>query len=117
MSKHVFPRRTSRREFLAADAIAAGGMVRSACCFYQHRNYFYIRDLASRATGVRAHDGLAANLGDGKEANGKTNRPVNQTNPALFAAPHSLTVDSKGNLGVVERVSFGCAPSLQTQSA
>jgi hypothetical protein len=46
-------------------------------------------------------------LGDGKEADGKTNRPENQTNPALFAAPHFLTVDSKGDLDV-EWISFGC---------
>jgi hypothetical protein len=27
-------------------------------------------------------------IGDGKETDGTTNPPVNQTNPALFAVPH-----------------------------
>ncbi len=46
------------------------------------------QNLASREPFLAADDLLAAQLGDGKEANGRTNRPVNQTNPALFAAPH-----------------------------
>jgi hypothetical protein len=54
-----------------------------------------------------ADDKLAAHLGDGKEADDKTNRPANQTNPALFAAPHALTVDSKGDFSVVKWISFG----------
>jgi hypothetical protein len=83
------------------------GTVRNPCCFYQHKNYLYIPDLASRVTILDADDELATYLGDGKEANGKTNRPENQTNPALFAAPHALTVDSKGDLYVVEWISFG----------
>jgi hypothetical protein len=64
-------------------------------------NPLYVSDLASHAS-LRADDGLAANLGDGKEADDRTNRPENQTNPALFAAPHTLTADFKGNLRVAE---------------
>ena len=51
----------------------------------------YISDLARRAMVPNAEDNLAAQLGDGKETDGKTNRPDNQTNPALFAAPHAFT--------------------------
>jgi hypothetical protein len=124
----------SRREFLAAGGVVAAslgagcshlsgspqvfglalnhkrnlaGTVRNPCCFYRHKNYLCIPDLASRVTILDAEDELAAYLGDGKEADGKTNRPESQTNPALFAAPHALTADSKGNLYVVEWISFG----------
>jgi sugar lactone lactonase YvrE len=83
------------------------GMVRNPCCFYQHKGYLYIPDLASRVTILDAEDNVAIHLGDGKEADGTTNRPDSQTNPALFAAPHALAVDSKGNLYVVEWISFG----------
>jgi hypothetical protein len=74
------------------------GTVRNPCCFYQNKNYLYFPDVASRVTILDADAQLAAYLGDGKEADGKTNRPEYQTNPALFAAPHALTVDSKGDL-------------------
>jgi peptidylamidoglycolate lyase len=83
------------------------GMVRNPCCFYQHNGFLYIPDLASRVTILDADDNLASQLGDGKETDGKTNRPDNQTNPALFAAPHALTVDSQGNIYVVEWISTG----------
>jgi peptidylamidoglycolate lyase len=83
------------------------GTVRNPCCFYQHKGFLYIPDLASRVTILDAEDNLAAQLGDGKETDGKTNRPDNQTNPALFAAPHALTVDSKGNLYVLEWIPTG----------
>jgi peptidylamidoglycolate lyase len=83
------------------------GMVRNPCCFYQHKGFLYIPDLASRVTILDAEDNLAAQLGDGKETDSKTNRPDNQTNPALFAAPHALTVDSKGNFYVLEWIPTG----------
>jgi peptidylamidoglycolate lyase len=83
------------------------GMVRNPCCFYQHGHSLFIPDLASRVTIIDADDSVAAQLGDGKETDGKTNRPDNQTNPALFAAPHALTVDSKGNFYVLEWIPTG----------
>jgi DNA-binding beta-propeller fold protein YncE len=83
------------------------GMVRNPCCFYQHEGFLFIPDLASRVTILDADDNLAAQLGDGKETDGKTNRPDCQTNPALFAAPHALSVDSKGSLYVVEWIPTG----------
>jgi hypothetical protein len=83
------------------------GEVRNPCCFYQHEGYLYIPDLASRVTIFDAEDRFVAHLGDGKEADGKTNRSDNQTNPALFAAPHAMCVDSRGDLYVVEWLPFG----------
>ena len=83
------------------------GDVRNPCCFYQHQGYLFIPDLASRVTIFDADDRFVAHLGDGKEADGKTNKPDNQTNPALFAAPHAMCVDSRGDLYVVEWLPFG----------
>jgi hypothetical protein len=83
------------------------GTVRHPCCFYQHKENLYIPDLASRVTILDPKDQLVTHLGDGKQADGKTNKPDNQTNPALFAAPHAMCVDSKGNLYVVEWIPTG----------
>lgn len=77
------------------------GIVRNPCCFYQHKDRLYIPDLASRVTILDADDNVAAHLGDGKGA------ADNKTNPALFAAPHALCVDSRGDFYVVEWVDFG----------
>ena len=75
--------------------------VRNPCCFYQHKEHLYIPDLASRVTILDANDNVLVHLGDGK------GRADNKTNPGLFAAPHALTVDSRGDLYVVEWVDFG----------
>jgi DNA-binding beta-propeller fold protein YncE len=83
------------------------GDVRNPCCFYEHKGYLFIPDLASRVTIFDADDRFVAHLGDGKEADGKTNKPDNQSNPALFAAPHAMCVDSRGDFYVVEWVPSG----------
>ena len=54
-------------------------------CFPKH-----ISDLASRETVRDADNNLASQLGDGKETDSMTNLPDHQTDPALFAAPHTL---------------------------
>jgi peptidylamidoglycolate lyase len=77
------------------------GEVRNPCCFYQHKDKIYIPDLASRVTVMDAHDKLVANLGDGKD------QKDNETNPAMFAKPHALTVDSHGDLYVIEWIASG----------
>ena len=46
-------------------------------------------------------------MGFAFSADGKTARQDNKTNPALFAAPHAMTVDSRGDFYVVEWVDFG----------
>src|SRR5262249_39077400 len=56
------------------------GDVRNPCCFYQHKDHLYVPDLASRVTIFDADDKLAVHLGDGKQPDGKTNRPDNATN-------------------------------------
>jgi len=48
-----------------------------------------------------------AHLGDGRESDPSKQKPDNQTNSALFAAPHALSIDSRGDLYVVEWVDFG----------
>src|SRR5258706_3083413 len=83
------------------------GDVRNPCCFYQHKQNLFVPDLASRVTIFDADDKLVTHLGDGREADGKTAKTDNKTNPALFAAPHALAVDSRGDFYVVEWVDFG----------
>lgn len=83
------------------------GDVRNPCCFYQHDGKLFIPDLASRVTILDADDKVLAHLGDGKEGDGKKNKEDNQTNPALFATPHALAVDSQGSFYTVEWVPFG----------
>ena len=85
----------------------AGDFVRNPCCFYQHRDHLYIPDLASMVAIIDAKDQPVAKLGDGREADGKTNKPDNKTNPALFAAPHAMCLDSHGDFYILEWVDFG----------
>jgi DNA-binding beta-propeller fold protein YncE len=83
------------------------GDVRMPCCFYQHDGHLYIPDLGSAVTIIDGSDKAVAHLGDGKSWDGKIDKPDNQTNPALFATPHALTVDSQGSFYVVEWLPFG----------
>ena len=83
------------------------GDFRMPCCFYQHAGHLYIPDLGSVVTILDGSDKVVAHLGDGKKLDGKTDKADNKTNPALFATPHAITVDSKGNFYVVEWLPFG----------
>jgi hypothetical protein len=83
------------------------GDYRMPCCFYQHAGHLYIPDLGGVVTILDGADKVVAHLGDGKRLDGKTDKPNNQTDPALFATPHAITVDSKGNFYVVEWLPFG----------
>jgi len=83
------------------------GDVRNPCCFYQHKENLYVPDLGGRVTILDPDGKLVAHLGDGREADGKTNKPDNKTNPALFATPHAMCVDSRGDFYVVEWLDFG----------
>ncbi len=80
---------------------ALAGEVRNPCCLYQHQDKLYIPDLASRVTIMDAKDQLVAHLGDGKD------QKDNQTNPAFFAKPHAMCVDSRGDLYVIEWIPTG----------
>jgi len=81
--------------------------LRNPCCFYEHQGKFYVPDLASRVTILDADGNLLAHLGDGKGADGKDGKPDNKKEPAMFAAPHAMCVDSRGDIYVVEWVDFG----------
>ena len=81
--------------------------VRNPCCFYQHKDLLFVPDLASRVTILDADGKLVTHLGDGRESDGKTAKPNNRKDPSLFAAPHAMCVDSRGDLYVVEWVDFG----------
>ena len=83
------------------------GDVRNPCCFYQHKQNLFVPDLAGRVTILDPDGKLVAHLGDGKEADGKKDKPDNKTNPALFATPHAMCVDSRGDFYVVEWLDFG----------
>jgi peptidylamidoglycolate lyase len=83
------------------------GDVRNPCCFYQHKENLYVPDLAARVTILDPDGKLVTHLGDGREADGRTAKPDNKENPALFAAPHAMCVDSRGDLYVIEWVPFG----------
>ena len=81
-------------------------VVRTPCCFYQHKKNLYIPELGSRVTILDPEGEVVARLGDGRGPDGKP-KADNKTNPALFAAPHALCVDSYGDFYVVEWVDFG----------
>lgn len=80
---------------------ALEGEVRRPCCFYQHKENLFIPDLTAQVVIIDRDDKLVARLGDGKD------RKDNQTNPALFGAPHAMCVDSRGDMYVVEWLNFG----------
>src|SRR5271166_5277838 len=100
MNDFFFPERLSRRGLILKRKVQ--GMVRNPCRSYEDVGLFDISDLANRVTVPDAENTVAAQLGDGKETDGTTNRPDCQTNPALFAAPHS-----PGRLSEVPHNRFG----------
>lgn len=81
------------------------GDIRTPCCFYQHHGHLYIPELGARVTVFDGHDKPVARLGDGSGV-----KDINKTyeqHPDKFALPHALTLDSKGNLYVIEWVPTG----------
>jgi peptidylamidoglycolate lyase len=81
--------------------------VRTPCCFYQHNDLIFVPELNARVSIFDLDGKLVAHLGDGVESDGKTAKPDNGTNPALFAHPHAICVDSRGDFYVVEWVESG----------
>lgn len=79
------------------------GDVRLPCCFYQHDGHLYIPELGARVTVLDAEDKVVARLGDGQGV------PAAQIekHPAKFAHPHALTLDSAGNLYILEWLPYG----------
>jgi len=77
--------------------------VRLPCCFYQHNGHLYIPELGARVTIIDADDRIVARLGDGAGI-----KPADIKNhPDKFATPHALTVDSRGDLYVLEWLDYG----------
>ena len=77
--------------------------VRLPCCFYQHDGHLYVPELGARVSIMDADDKFVAHLGDGKGIDAKTIKD----HPDKFATPHALTVDSHGDLYVIEWLPFG----------
>jgi hypothetical protein len=88
------------------------GGVRNPCCFYQYNGHLYIPDLAARLTVLDENDKVVAHLGDGLELRNKKEDIV-ANYPQVFAFPHALALDSKGDLYVVEWVPSGRARKLK----
>ena len=88
------------------------GGVRNPCCFYQHDGHLYIPDLAARLTVLDAKDKVVTHLGDGFDQRNKKEDIVGK-HPQLFAFPHALALDSKGDIYVVEWVPNGRARKLK----
>jgi sugar lactone lactonase YvrE len=76
--------------------------LRRPCCFYQHGGHLYIPDLGAQVLVLDKEDKLVATLGDGSAVP----KEKKDASPE-FVAPHALTVDSKGNLYVLEWVPYG----------
>jgi NHL repeat-containing protein len=75
--------------------------MRLPCCFYQHEGHLYIPELGARVSILDAEDRVVAHLGDGAGVKKE------DITPDKFATPHALTVDSRGDLYVVEWLDYG----------
>jgi len=82
----------------------AGDFVRNPCCFYQHDGHLYVPDLGGLVVIIDKDDNCVARLGDGR---GAKKEDFEKGNKDKFATPHALTVDSKGNLYVLEWLPYG----------
>ncbi|MCY2976181.1 MAG: twin-arginine translocation signal domain-containing protein [Planctomycetota bacterium] len=72
--------------------------LRAPCCFYEHDGYLFIPELSARVTVLDRDDKVVAHLGDGK---GIKKEEID-LHPEVFATPHALTLDSAGDLYVIE---------------
>ncbi|HEY2572523.1 MAG TPA: hypothetical protein VGH65_00595 [Verrucomicrobiaceae bacterium] len=82
----------------------SGDFVRNPCCFYQHDGHLYVPDLGGLVAILDKNDKCVARLGDGK---GVKKEEFEHGHRDKFATPHALTVDSKGNLYVLEWLPYG----------
>lgn len=77
--------------------------VRLPCCFYQHDGHLYVPELGARVSILDAQDRAVARLGDGE---GIPKEEIDN-HPDKFATPHALTVDSRGNIYILEWLPHG----------
>src|SRR5262245_5948131 len=111
---YIADRHNDRVEVFSLDLAykrTVGG-VRNPCCVYQHDGHLFIPDLYARLTVLDANDKVVAHLGDGKDLRDKKEDIVGK-HPEVFAFPHALTLDSKGDIYVVEWVPTGRARKLK----
>lgn len=105
---YVADRHNDRVQIFTMEGILkrtiADEIVRNPCCFYQFKGKMYIPDLAARVTILDEHDRPIAQLGDGRAPGSPPPDPKAPRDPAKFIAPHALTVDSHGDMYVVEWV-------------
>lgn len=76
---------------------------RLPCCFYQHEGHLYVPELGSRVSIIDANDKVVAQMGDGAGVKKES------LTAEKFFTPHALTVDSRGDLYVVEWIDYGRA--------
>lgn len=79
------------------------GDFRLPCCFYQHGGHTFIPELGARVSILDRDDKVVARLGDG----GGIDKKEVAKHPDKFFTPHALTVDSRGDLYVIEWLDFG----------
>jgi DNA-binding beta-propeller fold protein YncE len=79
--------------------------MRTTSCFYQHAGRTYVADLAARVTVLDEKDQVVSQLGDGLDLQKAKADPAGH--PEAFFAPHAVTLDSKGNLYVIEWLPSG----------
>ncbi len=100
---YIADRANGRYEVFTLDLdyqrTVSGDFIRNPCCFYQHKGHLYIPDLAGLVAIIDAADKPVATLG--AESQGP------KDGPDRFIATHALTVDSHGNLYVLEWVPTG----------
>jgi peptidylamidoglycolate lyase len=77
--------------------------MRLPCCFYQREGHTYVPELGARVTILDEKDKIVARLGDGAGVKAE-DLP---RRPEVFATPHALTVDSEGDLYVIEWLPYG----------
>jgi peptidylamidoglycolate lyase len=82
----------------------SGDFVRNPCCFYQSRGHLFIPDLGGFVAIIDKDDKPVAVLGDGK---GIKPEEFEKGQQDKFARPHALTVDSRGDLFVLEWMPYG----------
>ena len=78
--------------------------VRNPCCSYQAQGHIFVPDLGALVAIIDKDDNCVARLGDGK---GQKKEEFQTGLKDKFATPHALTVDSKGNLYVLEWLPYG----------
>ncbi|MFL5339502.1 MAG: twin-arginine translocation signal domain-containing protein [Gemmataceae bacterium] len=93
------------------------GDVRTPCCFYEHNGFLFVPELGQRVSVLDPADKVVARLGDGAGIKDIGKPEIYSKLPDKFAFPHALTLDSKGNLYVLEWVPTGRPRKLAPATA